>query len=137
MKITSVTATAESRRRPEPLVDALQVLDTNGTCRVMVETDEGIGGSAEIYFGRLDAAPAILAQLIDAELAPEIVGADPFLIRAIRDKLWQLTDYHGTAGLTLWGIAAIDIALWDLMGRALGQPVWRLLGARRDRVQAY
>ena len=66
-----------------------------------------------------------------------MVGEDPFLIRAIRDKLWQLTDYHGTTGLALLGIAGIDIALWDLAGRATGQPVWRLLGARRDRVPAY
>ena len=137
MKITSVTATAATRRRSEPLVDALQVLDTHGSCRVRVETGEGISGSAEVYFGRLDAAPAVLAQLINAELAPAVVGDDPFMIRAIRDKLWRLTDYHGTAGLALWGIAGIDIALWDLMGRALGQPVWRLLGARRERVPAY
>ena len=137
MKITSVTAMAETRRRPEPLRDALQALDTHGTCRVTVATSEGISGSGEIYFGRLEAAPAILAHLINDELAPAITGDDPFLVRAIRDKLWELTDYHGTAGLALWGIAGIDIALWDLMGRALGQPVWRLLGARRDRVPAY
>ena len=137
MKITSVVATAETRHRPEPLVDALQTLDTQGTCRIRVETGEGITGHAEVSFGRLDAGPAVLAQLINAELAPVIAGDDPFMIRAIRDKLWQLTDYHGTIGLALWGIAGIDIALWDLMGRALGQPVWRLLGACRDRVPAY
>jgi hypothetical protein len=51
MKITAVTATAETRRRAEPLVDALQVLDTHGTCRVRVDTDKGISGSAEISFG--------------------------------------------------------------------------------------
>src|SRR5687767_8994888 len=104
MKITSITATAETRPRPEPLVDALQVLDTQGTCRIRVETSEGIAGSAELYFGRLDTGPAILAQLINAELAPAVVGDDPFMIRAIRDRLWQLTDYHGTVGLALWAI---------------------------------
>src|SRR5919202_2263932 len=101
MRITRVQATAESRRRVEPLREAL------------------------------------LAHLINDELAPAIVGDDPFLIRGIRDKLWRLTDYHGTAGLALFGIAGIDIALWDLLGRTLGQPVWRLLGAQRDRVPAY
>jgi L-alanine-DL-glutamate epimerase-like enolase superfamily enzyme len=59
------------------------------------------------------------------------------MVRALRDKLWKLTDYHGTLGLALFGIAGIDIALWDLMGKALGQPVWRLLGGARDRVPAY
>ncbi len=137
MHITRVTATAESRRRGAPLRDALQALDTEGTCRVTVETGDGMAGSATIFFGRLDAAPAILAHLINDELAPAVVGEDPFLIRGIRDKLWRETDYHGTVGLALFGISAIDIALWDLMGRALGQPVWRLLGAQRASVPAY
>src|ERR671932_1165659 len=137
MHIPRVQATAESRRRAEPLRDALQTLDTQGTCRVTGETSAGTTGTGEVFFGRLDAAPAILAHLINDELALAIVGDDPFLIRGIRDKLWHLTDYHGTLGLALFGIAGIDIALWDLLGRTLGQPVWRLLGAQRDRVTAY
>jgi L-alanine-DL-glutamate epimerase-like enolase superfamily enzyme len=137
LKITKVTATAESRRRPNPIRDALQSLDTEGACRVVVETSEGVIGGSSISFGRGDQAPAILAHLINDELAPAVVGEDAFLIRGIRDKLWKLTDYHGTFGLALFGIAGIDIALWDTVGRALGQPVWRLLGGHRDRVPAY
>lgn len=137
MKISRVLASAESRRREQPIADALQVLDTHGACQITIETSDGVIGRATIGFGRLDAAPAILAHLINDELAPAVIGADPFLIRGIRDQLWQLTDYHGTTGLALLGIAGIDIALWDLLGRALGQPVWRLLGAKRDRVPAY
>jgi L-alanine-DL-glutamate epimerase-like enolase superfamily enzyme len=137
MQITRVIAEAESRRRPRPVRDALQVLDTRGVCRVTVETSAGITGQAAISFGRLDAGPAILAHLVNDELAPAVVGEPAFLIRGIRDKLWAVTDYHGTVGLALLGIAAIDIALWDIAGRAAGQPVWRLLAARRDRVPAY
>ena len=137
MKVTRVTARAESERRPTPLRDALQDLDTRGVCRVTIETDEGVAGASSISFGRLDAAPALLAALVTEELAPAVVGEDPAMIRGIRDKLWRLTDYHGTVGLALLGIAAIDIALWDLAGRVAGQPVWRLLGAGRDRVPAY
>jgi L-alanine-DL-glutamate epimerase-like enolase superfamily enzyme len=137
MKITRLVAQAEAQPRPRPVRDALQTLDTRGVCRLTIETDAGISGHASIGFGRLAAAPAVLAHLIEAELAPAVAGADPFLIRGIRDTLWAVTDYHGTAGLALLGIAAVDIALWDLVGRAVGQPVWRLLGARRDRVPAY
>lgn len=137
MKITRVSATAESCRRAAPVRDALQLLDTDGACRVTIETSEGVTGTASIGFGRLDAAPGILAHVINEELAPATVGEDPFHIRGIRDKLWQCTDYHGTVGLALLGIAGIDIALWDTVGKAVGQPVWRLLGARRDRVPAY
>jgi L-alanine-DL-glutamate epimerase-like enolase superfamily enzyme len=137
MRITRLYATAESKRRAAPSRDAFQTLDTHGTCRVVIETSEGVTGTASIGFGRLDAAPAILAHLINDELASATIGEDPFQIRGIRDKLWHLTDYHGTAGLALLGIAGVDIALWDTVGKTVGQPVWRLLGARRDRVPAY
>jgi L-alanine-DL-glutamate epimerase-like enolase superfamily enzyme len=137
MKITRVIAEASSQRRPAPVSDALQRLDTRGSCRVTIETDSGPIGHGTIGFGRLEAGPAVLAHLVNEELAPAIIGRDPFLIRAIRDELWAVTDYHGTVGLALMGIAGVDIALWDLVGKAVGQPVWRLLGARRDRVPAY
>jgi L-alanine-DL-glutamate epimerase-like enolase superfamily enzyme len=137
VKITRVVAEGESRRRERPVRDALQTLDTHGTCRVRIETDDGVSGSGSIGFGRLDAGPAILAHIVNDELAPAVVGKDPFMIRQIRDELWALTDYHGSTGLSLLGISGIDIALWDLVGRAVGQPVWRLLGARRDRVPTY
>ncbi len=84
-----------------------------------IETSEGVVGRSTIFFGRGDRAPAILAHLINDELAPAVVGEDAFLIRGIRDKLWKLTDYHGTLGLALFGIAGIDIALRDTLGRAL------------------
>ena len=58
MKITSVHATGESRRRASPESDALQLLDTHGVCRVWIETSEGVTGTAAISFGRVDAAPA-------------------------------------------------------------------------------
>lgn len=137
MHITRIEVTHQSAAKPHPVRDAIQLLDRNGTTRVTIHTDEGITGSSDTYFGRVAASPSLLAALIEQELAPEIIGTDPFLIRGIRDRLWKLTDYHGTTGFALFGIAAIDLALWDLMGHALQQPVWRLLGAQRTRVPAY
>jgi len=137
MKITRVEVSHRSEAKTHAVRDAIQVLDRNGATHVTIHTDEGISGSSDTYFGRVAASPAVLAHLIEGELAPEIIDTDPFLIRGIRDRLWRLTDYHGTTGLALFGIAAIDLALWDLMGKALGQPVWRLLGATRERVPAY
>lgn len=137
MKVTKVTATSEVQYRDEPMRDALQLLDTHGTCHITVETDQGVAGSSSIYFGRGAAAPGVLAKLVNEELAPGVVGQDPFLVRGIRDRLWNVTDYHGTIGLALFGIAGIDLALWDFAGRALEQPVWRLLGAYRDKVPTY
>jgi L-alanine-DL-glutamate epimerase-like enolase superfamily enzyme len=109
--------------------------------RVRIEAQDGlsdvVAGTSSTSFGRLRAAPGVLAQLIREELAPEVVGKDPFQIRRIRDDLWRLTDYHGSTGLSLLGVSAIDVALWDLVGHALKMPVWRLLGAARDRMPAY
>jgi L-alanine-DL-glutamate epimerase-like enolase superfamily enzyme len=137
MKVTRVIATSEVNMRETPSQDALQWLNTRSECHVTVETDQGVSGTSSIYFGRGAAAPGVLAMLINEELAPVVVGEDPFLIRGIRDKLWKETDYHGTVGLALFGIAGIDLALWDFAGRALEQPVWRLLGAYRDKVPTY
>lgn len=137
MKVTNVVATSEVHQRERAMQDAIQWLDTRGTCSITIETDQGVSGSSDIYFGRGAATPGVLAKLINEELAPAVVGEDPFLIRGIRDKLWRETDYHGTVGLALFGIAGIDLALWDFAGRALNQPVWRLLGAYRDKVPTY
>ena len=96
-----------------------------------------VAGTSSTGFGRLRSAPAILAKILEKELAPEIIGQDPFQVRKVRDSLWRLTDYHGPTGLTLLAIAAIDVALRDLMRHVMGQPVWRLLGAARDRMPTY
>ena len=142
MKITSVDVDfAVAQPRERPIRDALQLLDGGGTVRVRIHAQDGLAdhltGESSTGFGRLRAAPGILAQLIREELAPEIIGDDPFLIRGIKEKLWRLTDYHGSTGLALLGISAVDVALWDLLGKAVGKPVWRLLGPVRDRMPCY
>ena len=142
MKITRVEVEHDvAAPRARPNRDALQVLDGGGTVRVRIEARDGLSdvaaGTSSTGFGRLRAAPGVLAQLIREQLAPEVVGQDPFQIRRIRDDLWRLTDYHGSTGLSLLGVSAIDIALWDLVGHALNKPVWRLLGPARDRMPAY
>jgi L-alanine-DL-glutamate epimerase-like enolase superfamily enzyme len=137
MKITNVEVSSRSEPKSHPVRDALQLLDRNGVTSVTITTDEGISGSSRTYFGRLASSPEVLAKIITDQLAPVIIGDDPSLIRMIRDKLWRLTDYQGTSGLSLYGISAIDQALWDLQGKALGVPVWQLLGARRTSIPTY
>jgi L-alanine-DL-glutamate epimerase-like enolase superfamily enzyme len=137
MKITRVSTEITSAPKKHAIRDAIQLLDRDGHCKVRIETDGGIVGQSDIYFGRVASAPAMLAALIDEQLGPEIIGEDSDLIRNIRDKLRKLTDYQGTSGLCTFGIAAIDLALWDLLGKSLGVPVWKLLGAQRAAVPAY
>ncbi len=137
VRITGVVTEVTSRAKAHPVRDAIQVLDRDGGCRLRIETDEGVTGTSDTYFGREAASPGILAAILDGQLAPAIVGHDPTMIREIRQRLRALTDYQGTAGLSTLAMAAIDTALWDLAGRALGVTVWRLLGAARSAIPAY
>lgn len=100
---------------------------------VRVHTDSGIAGLGETY-----PAPHASREVIHQLLAPLLIGKDPAGI----DKLWlemfQRVSYSGWAGAEMRAISAIDIALWDLAGKAAGLPVYQLLGgASRDRIPVY
>ncbi|TWD79225.1 L-alanine-DL-glutamate epimerase-like enolase superfamily enzyme [Kribbella amoyensis] len=137
MRITGIGVEVVSEPKRHAVRDALQLLDRNGRTRLVIETDEGVTGVSDTYFGRLASSPAVLGQILTEQLGPAIVGEDPALIRQIRQKLRALTDYQGTAGLSTYGISAIDLALWDLLGKSLDAPVWKLLGAQRTAIPAY
>ena len=137
MKITDISVEVVSEPKAHAVRDAIQLLDRNGQTRVRIDTDEGVSGVSTTYFGRVASSPAVLAQIITEQLAPAIVGEDPTLIRGIRQRLQTLTDYQGTAGLSSYGISAIDLALWDLLGKSLDVPVWKLLGAQRTTIPTY
>jgi len=137
MKITSVAVSVVSEAKTHAVRDAIQLLDRNGQVSVTIDTDDGISGQSRIYFGREASSPDVLAMIIERQLAPVIIGEDPSYIRGIRSRLRALTDYQGTPGLSTFGMAAIDQALWDLQGKALGVPVWRLLGAQRSAIPTY
>ncbi len=125
--------------------------DSFNMCLVEVETDTGLVGlgEAKAAVGNLGNYAAIVS-LIREELAPALIGRDPLDVTAAWELLYNGSRAHyaqregrtfptiGRRGITLSAISGIDIALWDLCGRALGVPVWRLLGGRyRDRVPAY
>ena len=137
MKITDVSVEVVSKEKAHAVRDAIQLLDRDGHTRVRIDTDEGVSGVSDTYFGRVASSPAVLAQIVTEQLAPAIIGEDPALIRGIRQKLQTLTDYQGTAGLSSYGISAIDLALWDLLGKSLEVPVWKLLGAQRTAIPTY
>ena len=130
MKITDV----------EPIVLRLGEVDTtraDGTqdaFLVRVHTDEGIVG-----VGEADTSPYLARTIVEMPsshsiargLREVLVGEDPLQV----DRLWQLmfhaSDHYGRGGVALHTISAIDIALWDIAGKAAGRPVCELLGGRR------
>jgi L-alanine-DL-glutamate epimerase-like enolase superfamily enzyme len=143
MKITRLEITVRRRDpNPNPIRDALQALPGAGSVEVTLHTDESvhgasINGRSAIYFGRIAGAPDALAALIEHELQPLVLGSDPAFTRATHVAMVRETEYHGTAGLASFGIAAIDTALWDCQGKALGVPCWQLWGGVHTRLPAY
>jgi len=102
---------------------------------VRVETDTGLVGWGE---GGQYGPPEPVADCIDAVLAPRIVGRDPRLVGRIWEELYAATRDFGQKGTYIEAISAIDIALWDILGKHLGVPIHLLLGgAFRDSVHAY
>jgi D-galactarolactone cycloisomerase len=102
-----------------------------------VQTDAGLTGWGEALCQGLQ-PPQIAAAAIDSALRPLVVGADPMQIEPLWHRMYIQTRDYGMKGAMIAAISGVDIALWDLAGKCLGQPVWKLLGgAHRDRVQIY
>lgn len=101
---------------------------------VKVETDEGLVGVGEARV--LNRTQAVLAYLADA-VPRYVLGSDPFEIERLVQRMFR-EDFGRAGELVMTGIALIEIACWDIMGQALSQPVYRLLGgAVRGKIKAY
>lgn len=100
---------------------------------VRVETDSG-----EIGLGETAGEAGAVAALVHSMLAPLVIGADPRRIELIWQQCFRAINFRGSGGAELRALSALDIALWDLLGRLTGEPVHTLLGgACRDRVPVY
>jgi len=102
---------------------------------VKVLTDEGITGWGEAHHGRAHTA---VAKLIDTTLRQLVLGMDPHDVIGVWEKMYrfQLASHGMGAGACL-AMSGIDMALWDIRGKALGLPLYRLLGGRRKAIAAY
>jgi D-galactarolactone cycloisomerase len=100
---------------------------------VEIVTDEGLSGFGEAY-----GPPAVNRTLVDEMYGPRLIGCDPLDNAVIWEDLYSTFRPYGRKGWAVAAISAVDIALWDLRGKILGQPVARLLGGMfRTQVRAY
>jgi L-alanine-DL-glutamate epimerase-like enolase superfamily enzyme len=100
---------------------------------VYVETDTGHRGLGETFF-----APTVIETYVHDVLAPLLLGGDATRIEHWHAKLTRYPVGYGASSAEMRAASAVDIALWDLMGRATGLPLWRLLGGLvRDRIPVY
>jgi galactonate dehydratase len=101
---------------------------------VKVETDEGLTGVSEV---RMNNRTDALVAYIDGAKRRHVIGSDPFNTEDLYQRLFR-NDYGRAGEIVATGISVIEIACWDIVGKALNQPVYRLLGgACRDKIKAY
>ena len=132
MKIVRVTATPLN----VPLHIKLVGVDRQSSlssCFVEVETDTGLIGHGLTGITEED----VIAQIVNGVAGPAILGDDPLAHERVWDKLYWTLMPRGQTGYAAHALAAIDIALWDIKGKAFGQPVWRLLGGAHPKVPVY
>jgi L-alanine-DL-glutamate epimerase-like enolase superfamily enzyme len=99
-----------------------------------LRSDSGLEGLGVCYFG--GALTRTLRHAVD-ELGALTVGDDPLRLEAVAKKLRDAALQSGPAGILTMAMSAIDVALWDLKGKALGLPLWKLLGGGRERIATY
>lgn len=137
MKITDVEAVVLR----QPAVDDAIADGSQDDLVILVHTDEGITG-----IGEVDSAPEAVRALVNAPgshaiaagLRALLVGEDPLEVERLWQKMYRGLIYVGRRGIALHALSGIDIALWDVKGKALGKPICELIGGpRRDRVRAY
>jgi L-alanine-DL-glutamate epimerase-like enolase superfamily enzyme len=112
---------------------SMKTFTFHGWLIVEVETNNGLIG-----IGNAALAPMVTKQLIDQYLAPLLIGADPWDIEFLWQHMYRNTMAFGRKGIGMIAISALDIALWDLLGKAAKQAVFRLLGGRtKQRIPVY
>ena len=134
MKVTAVTCHILQSKVDRPFTSARGWrYATRSSCVVEIATDAGITGWGECY-----GPAAVNRSLIETQYAPRVIGRDPFDVEAIWEDLYNRIKDYGAQGFSITALSGIDIALWDIMGRAVGKPVHKLIGgAWRTSVQAY
>lgn len=105
--------------------DSMAGFRFHGWLIVEIFTDTG-----HVGIGNAALSPRVTKQAIDLYLKPLLLGKDPYETEFLWQHMYRATMAFGRAGIGMVAISAVDIALWDLMGKASGQPVYRLLGGR-------
>jgi L-alanine-DL-glutamate epimerase-like enolase superfamily enzyme len=136
MRITHVQATVYDVPLPgKEFTDAIHRLSRLEVVVARVGTDEGLEGTGWTY--TIGTGGTALKALIEDSLAPLIVGEDPGNVERLWDRMWRAVHGIGSSGATMLAIAAVDIALWDVLGKVRGLPLFRLLGGHSDRSPIY
>lgn len=112
------------------------IVDRRMALIVEIVTDEGITGWGEGFCSGQN--PLILQAVIENAYKPKLIGRDPFDNDVIYETLYNMSRSYGQSGSAIIALSAIDLALWDIKGKALNMPIYKLLGgAYRHEVEPY
>jgi L-alanine-DL-glutamate epimerase-like enolase superfamily enzyme len=138
LKITGIETDLLRHPPGRPYWDAIHEFGRgSGGVVLRIMTNAGITGWAHSSFGMMDGGPKVVQTILENEVKPVLVGQDPAFPKRLRADLWKAVEYHGVEGVATFALAAADMALWDILGKAYGQPVYKMLGAFRERMPAY
>src|ERR1700722_14185949 len=113
-------------------LETIRVAEFANLLWLRVHTSEGLVGLGETFF-----SPAAVEAYVHEAVAPKLLGRDPLQIDKISKDLAGYLGFRST-GVEMRAASALDIALWDLLGKATGQPIAQLLGGfSRDKVRTY
>ncbi|MFR5600915.1 MAG: mandelate racemase/muconate lactonizing enzyme family protein [Lachnospiraceae bacterium] len=135
MKITDIKTICLKYPYQEFIADGQSACFGRGALLIQVETDTEITGLGECAtFG---ASMSAMADIIEHQLKPLMIGQNPLDIERLWETMVWSNFANGRRGLVMGAISGIDIALWDIAGKAAGLPLYRLLGANSDKVRGY
>jgi L-alanine-DL-glutamate epimerase-like enolase superfamily enzyme len=138
MKITGLETDLLILPPGRPYADAIHNFGPDrGGVVLRILTNANVTGWAYSSFGMVKGGPQVVRALLEEEIKPVLLGKDPAFPKRLRKDLWSALEYHGIEGIAQFALAAVDLALWDILGRAAGQPVYQMIGAYRDRMPAY
>lgn len=135
MKITEVKAFALSFKLENAPRRGVGQPIKKDTVIVRVKTEDGITGYGEAHHAL---APTLVADLVNQNLAPIVVGSNVMEVEEIWNRIYlKQGQTHGPGNALYKAMSGVDVALWDARGKALKQPVYRLLGGARKKTRAY
>ena len=135
MKITKVEVSGLSYPTKKPFYNALGKSGSRGCLLVKIHSDDGLVGIGEAapYGGPMISTYTVIKE----ELAPKLIGMDPLNVEYIWHKLFFDGFQHSRGGIFVSALSGVDMALWDLAGKALRLPLYKLLGGFTNRVKVY
>ncbi len=127
MRITAIETIPLNYHMPYPITYARGEYQTREALLVRVHTsDPSIfgWGEAAMWGG----PHSVSAKVLSDEIAPLVIGEDPRQPEYLWEKVYQSTYYHGRKGMLIACLSGLDIALWDIVGKCAGEPLWRIFG---------